>query len=288
MGTKYTTTSISGYNSSPPPDDGSATEANKVKWSTIKTKLPDPIKTAVESIDSKLTTWSDYGPTEVAVTTTLDADDNETVVVATSAVTIVLPDASTVGAGWRAYVKNSSASTIVIDRTTGSDTIDGSAADGSLAAGEGREIMANADADGFITLTSHGSSSGGAIPSGTRMLFQQTAAPSGWTKDTSTHNDKALRVVTGTVSSGGATAFTSVFGSGKTSGSTALTSANMPSTVPVSSITISGTQHTAGESQSQVLPYNDTGTWAGGSGTGHTHTLSLDLQYADVIIATKD
>jgi len=30
-----------------------------------------------------------------------------------------------------------------------------------------------------------------AFPSGTRMLFQQTAAPTGWTKDTS-HNDKAL------------------------------------------------------------------------------------------------
>src|SRR5712671_6740374 len=33
--------------------------------------------------------------------------------------------------------------------------------------------------------------------SGTRLLFQQTSAPTGWTKDT-THNDKALRVVSGT------------------------------------------------------------------------------------------
>ena len=43
-------------------------------------------------------------------------------------------------------------------------------------------------------------------PSGTSMLFVQSAAPTGWTKQT-THNDKTLRVVTGTVSSGGSNAF---------------------------------------------------------------------------------
>ena len=44
------------------------------------------------------------------------------------------------------------------------------------------------------------------LPRGTQMLFQQTAAPVGWTKQT-THNDKALRVVSGTASSGGSVAF---------------------------------------------------------------------------------
>jgi hypothetical protein len=38
------------------------------------------------------------------------------------------------------------------------------------------------------------------------MLFQQTAAPTGWTKDT-THNDKALRLTSGTVGTGGSVAF---------------------------------------------------------------------------------
>ena len=47
---------------------------------------------------------------------------------------------------------------------------------------------------------------------GTAMLFAQTAAPTGWTKST-THNDKALRVVSGTAGSGGSTAFTTVFAS---------------------------------------------------------------------------
>src|SRR6266508_76919 len=42
-------------------------------------------------------------------------------------------------------------------------------------------------------------------PSGTAMLFQQTSAPTGWTKSTS-FNDRALRVTTGTA--GGSAGFT--------------------------------------------------------------------------------
>lgn len=54
------------------------------------------------------------------------------------------------------------------------------------------------------------------FPSGTRMLFQQTSAPTGWTKDTTTSVDnRALRVVSGTAGSGGSTAFTSVFASNR-------------------------------------------------------------------------
>lgn len=69
----------------------------------------------------------------------------------------------------------------------------------------------NVNITGTVTATSFsgdGSSLTGveAFPSGTLMLFQQTAAPTGWTKQT-THNDKALRVVSGTASSGGSSAF---------------------------------------------------------------------------------
>ena len=44
--------------------------------------------------------------------------------------------------------------------------------------------------------------------SGTKMLFQQTAAPTGWTKVTSDVDNRALRVVSGTAGSGGSNAFT--------------------------------------------------------------------------------
>ena len=74
--------------------------------------------------------------------------------------------------------------------------------------------------------------------SGTRMIFHQTAAPTGWTKDTS-HNDKALRITSGTVGTGGSVAFETAFASHTPSGSvstsisgtvanTTLTTAQMP------------------------------------------------------------
>ncbi len=49
------------------------------------------------------------------------------------------------------------------------------------------------------------------FPAGTLMVFQQTATPPTWTKDT-THNDKSLRVVNGAAASGGVQAFSTVFG----------------------------------------------------------------------------
>lgn len=49
----YTSQSISGYNSSPPPDDGSTGADNLVTWAKHKTKLGDPIKTLAENINSQ-------------------------------------------------------------------------------------------------------------------------------------------------------------------------------------------------------------------------------------------
>ena len=63
------------------------------------------------------------------------------------------------------------------------------------------------------------------FPSGTRMLFQQTSAPTGWTKDTTGTNQRALRVVSGTVGSGGSVAFTTAFASQGVAGSVANTTA---------------------------------------------------------------
>lgn len=50
------------------------------------------------------------------------------------------------------------------------------------------------------------------IATGSRMVFEQTAAPTSWTKETNAaFNDVALRAVTGAVSSGGSTPFVTVF-----------------------------------------------------------------------------
>ena len=48
----YTTVSVSGYNTSPPPDDGSTGTDNQLAWSKHKDKLGDPLKTALESINT--------------------------------------------------------------------------------------------------------------------------------------------------------------------------------------------------------------------------------------------
>lgn len=123
-----------------------------------------------------------------------------------------------------------------------------------------------------------------AFPSGTKMLFVQTSAPTGWTKDTD-ENDKALRIVSGTPSTGGGTAFSSVFGSGKNTGSTALTLSHLPSS-----------QQYPKQSGYTNQTVNNGIPWFAiapsdmdqGGGAGHTHSLSLNLQYVDVIKATKD
>ena len=69
----------------------------------------------------------------------------------------------------------------------------------------------------------------GGFPSGTRMLFQQSSAPTGWTKDTST-NDSALRVVSGSVGSGGSVGFTTAMSNRTPSGT--LTGWNVSSESP--------------------------------------------------------
>ena len=53
-----------------------------------------------------------------------------------------------------------------------------------------------------------------AFPSGTKMIFNQASAPSGWTKVTSNVDNKALRVVSGSGGgTGGSVGFTTAFGS---------------------------------------------------------------------------
>jgi len=78
----------------------------------------------------------------------------------------------------------------------------------------------------------------GGFVAGTLMLFQQTAAPTGWTKQT-THNDKTLRVVSGNASSGGSTAFTSVFTSRTPAGSVSVSGSNSGGSVSNTTLTTS-------------------------------------------------
>lgn len=189
------------------------------------------------------------------------------------------------------------------------------------------QMKANADAVANIVL----------FPTGTAMLFQQTSAPTGWTKST-THNDKALRVVNGTVSSGGTTAFSTAMGTPSVSGTVGISGApavgnlavSMSGNVAVGNTTLSVNtipSHSHGIPQSSAN--NNNGTISGrgltpqsntyytantGNNGAHGHsashnlagtlngapsvgnlagslssaTAAINVQYVDIIIATKD
>ena len=97
-----------------------------------------------------------------------------------------------------------------------------------------------------------------AFPSGTRMLFQQTSAPTGWTKVTSGVNNHALRVVSGTAGSGGNAAFTTVF-------------ANRGITANAGNTTATGNVSTGNSSPGGNISIANAST----GGTVNSHTLTI-------------
>ena len=161
---------------------------------------------------------------------------------------------------------------------------------------------------------------GTVFTSGTRMLFQQTTAPTGWTKVTSGVNNRALRLVSGSVGSGGSNTFTGVLNSTVTTGngsvaSHTLTTSQIPSHyhlafrsgnhgqlrngTNMSANNYPGSGSGAGNlyesyniSRSNSVP-NVGRTSSVGSNSGHSHgftnpNFNLNVNYTDVIIATKN
>lgn len=143
------------------------------------------------------------------------------------------------------------------------------------------------------------------FPTGTKMLFVQSSAPTGWTKDV-THNNKALRIVSGDAGSGGSADFTTVFAP------RTIAQANLPD-VPLAlningagahahgvGIGLGAAQGTANTNIHQFggppANYNTT-TDGFHSHTGSTSSINggvtqqamdFAVAYVDVIIASKD
>jgi hypothetical protein len=118
----------------------------------------------------------------------------------------------------------------------------------------------------------------GAFDAGTVMLFVQTAAPTGWTKSV-THNDKALRVVSGAVSSGGSVNFSTLFARTGTDAVTLIAN-NLPSNTLM---------NTGSDSSLNLLQAGEGGNAvAAGSGTSFTPAIDCRVKYVDVILASKD
>jgi hypothetical protein len=122
--------------------------------------------------------------------------------------------------------------------------------------------------------------------SGTRMSFNQTAAPTGWTKDTSSGiNDSILRLVTGSVSSGGTVGF-STWNSSGTTGATTLSTPQIPAHTHTTGASASATAQFPVSSSGYTSSGGTTGSTGGGD--AHSHSLTNDIKYYDFIIASKD
>jgi hypothetical protein len=158
----------------------------------------------------------------------------------------------------------------------------------------------------------------GGFASGTRMSFQQTAAPTGWTKDTTAAlNNSGMRIVTGSVVNGGSVDFTTAFASQTPTGSVSISSVSgsagattlttpqipshthtfdvwpntSPASVRVSSAATSPspavgsfTTNGTGGDGSHTHPFS----FSSGSGTFSGNAIDLAVKYYDFIIATKD
>ena len=130
-------------------------------------------------------------------------------------------------------------------------------------------------------------------PVGTKMVFNQTAAPIGWTKGSTT--DVALRLTNGNVGTGGSVAFETAFASqtptiSMSNGAVTLSIAQMPAHTHINGFSgVAGGARVDPGTTWQIL------TEQTGGGGSHTHTnsatssaINLDVSYVDVIIATKD
>lgn len=162
-----------------------------------------------------------------------------------------------------------------------------------------------------------------ALPAGTRMLFAQSSAPLGWTKDFS-HNNKALRVVSGTAGSGGSVGFATAFAERAVNGTIGSTAAGgtvhhhslswheMPAhshehvhLQAMNGFGVSGNHYVFGRyiatnGDGRSLPAHYTGqsgsSWGhshGFTGQSHNHNftgtaIDLAVAYVDIIIARKD
>ena len=144
-------------------------------------------------------------------------------------------------------------------------------------------------------------------PIGTKMVFNQTTSPLGWTKETGA-DDVALRLVSGSVGTGGSVAFVTALAS-----HTPTISQPTASSGGVSNHTLTyseqeefakrpaspyrSTSYEAGSDTHIGLTSNGGYTHGGGHSHGFTNqtisqptssAINLDVSYVDVMIATKD
>ena len=266
-------------------------------YATNPTGWSGQVNTDFDVIDKAFGGTTVINPTSVSGTVTLTTAQYQSAILvigvsistaATLTANIIYSIPSGVGGTWNVFNNTTGAFTITFANAGGGTTF-------AIPQGEKRIIYSDGtNIRESVTLPTVPA----AFASGTAMLFVQTSAPTGWTKST-THDNKALRIVSGAASTGGSVAFTTAFTSqavAGTVGSTVLTTSQIPSH---SHTTLSDVVNCDGGGLGVITSISGTSgsrsgiTAVAGGGLGHDHTftgtaINLAVQYVDVIIATKD
>lgn len=117
--------------------------------------------------------------------------------------------------------------------------------------------------------------------SGDQLLFRGTATPTGWT--IAAQDNKALRIVSGTPSSGGTVGFTTAFSSARsTSSESSHTHTGTTSTVSNGQVANATT-----ENVSSYALAGHVHTFTTSAGSAHSHTTALDVTYYDMNLIQK-
>lgn len=162
MGTKYSTQTISGYNASPPADDGSQSASNQITWAKHKTKLGDPLKTLAEAINTALVADLNMEAVQKTDTYTVTAAEHKKTVeflVTSAGADAILLSAATAAAGFMVTVSNAPGSTanITVKLATATDTIN-EVTNGAvvLPSDCSATFIVNPSTNGYIVKNAHG------------------------------------------------------------------------------------------------------------------------------------
>lgn len=157
MGQKFPGISVSGYLSAPPSDDGSITDANKVKWATHVTKIGNPLYNSINDMNAALVTAFAQEALLKTANYTTTATDNGKLLEVTGTNTISLLDASTGGASYQINVLNTGVGVITVSRATAGNTINGVAQNWTLNPGNGASFRVNSTLNGYHAISTAGS-----------------------------------------------------------------------------------------------------------------------------------
>jgi hypothetical protein len=299
MGSPYTSVTVNSYNANPPTDDGAATSNNQIEWKKFKEKIGDPLKTAIAAINQNVGAAfakqvAQGATTGVATDATLTAAAQGQSFVFTDAGKILtLPDATVIGSPFSLSVANNGTGNNVIAAAVTAPVQKINAATSiTLCPGQGGLITC--DGSNFFYF---GSVAGSGLDKGTKQMFFQTAAPLGYTKDTSL-DDAGIKLTSGTVGAdAGTIAFSSVFGSQLTIAKSHLPNYQLTFDLalggsPVSNVTINQNA-TGGSGAFKVVSLNVFFMSGAVGGTinldgGGQPLADLRLKYAQAIRAIKN